>query len=436
MSVNEKAIKGVKWTTLSTVLLTLCTLLKISILARLLDKSDFGLMAIITFVMGFVDLFMDMGISIAILHKQKISKNEYSSLYWINIFLSIVVYLIILAITPLIAIFYKEDILNILIPLTGFSILIVAIGRQYKTILQKDLNFKKIAIIEISAAVISLIFAIILALKGFGIYSLIYSLLINYTLSNFTFLLLGFRSHPVRFHFKYRETKSFLKIGIFQVGSQIVNYCNRDLDVLLIGKFFGPEILGGYSLAKQLVFRPAQIINPILTQVATPTLAKMQNDLMVLKINYLKLINLVSSINFIAYLAIFVFAPYLVQIFYGDDYSLIVPIVRILCFYMYIRALGNPIGSLVVATGKTYLEFYWNVFTLAIMPILIFLGAQRSVEWVAICISLGMFLLIIPNWYFLVRKMIPVSLNEFIVSLVPKIHFKEFRNYLTKKMKQ
>ncbi len=436
MSVNEKAIKGVKWTTLSTVLLTLCTLLKISILARLLDKSDFGLMAIITFVMGFVDLFMDMGISIAILHKQKISKNEYSSLYWINIFLSIVIYLIILAITPLIAIFYKEDILNILIPLTGFSILIVAIGRQYKTILQKDLNFKKIAIIEISAAVISLIFAIILALKGFGIYSLIYSLLINYTLSNFTFLLLGFRSHPVRFHFKYRETKSFLKIGIFQVGSQIVNYCNRDLDVLLIGKFFGPEILGGYSLAKQLVFRPAQIINPILTQVATPTLAKMQNDLMVLKINYLKLINLVSSINFIAYLAIFVFAPYLVQIFYGDDYSLIVPIVRILSFYMYIRALGNPIGSLVVATGKTYLEFYWNVFTLAIMPILIFLGAQRSVEWVAICISLGMFLLIVPNWYFLVRKMIPVSLNEFIVSLVPKIHFKEFRSYLTKKMKQ
>lgn len=433
MSVNEKAIKGVKWTTLSTVLLTFCTLLKISILARLLDKSDFGLMAIITFVMGFVDLFMDMGISIAILHKQKISKNEYSSLYWINIFLSIVIYLIILAITPFIAIFYKEDILNVLIPLTGFSILIVAIGRQYKTILQKDLNFKKIAIIEISAAVISLIFAITLALKGFGIYSLIYSLLINYTLSNFTFLLLGFRSHPVRFHFKYRETKSFLKIGVFQVGSQIVNYCNRDLDVLLIGKFFGPEILGGYSLAKQLVFRPAQIINPILTQVATPTLAKMQNDLMVLKFNYLKLINLVSSINFIAYLAIFVFAPYLVQIFYGDDYSLIVPIVRILCFYMYIRALGNPIGSLVVATGKTYLEFYWNVFTLAIMPILIFLGAQRSVEWVAICISLGMFLLIIPNWYFLVRKMIPVSLNEFIVSLVPKIHFKEFRNYLTKK---
>lgn len=433
MSIEQKAIKGIKWTTLNTLTLTICTLLKISILARLIDKSDFGLMAIITFVMGFVDLFMDMGISIAILHKQKISKNEYSSLYWINILFSIIIYIIILAITPIVSQFYKEDILNILIPLTGFSILIVAIGRQYKTILQKSLNFKRIALVEITAAIISLITAIILAYNDFGIYSLIYSLLINYTIVSFVFLLTGFSEHPIRFHFKLSETKSFLKIGIFQVGSQIVNYFNRDLDVLLIGKFFGSEILGGYSLAKQLVFRPAQIINPILTTVATPTLAKMQHNLAVLKENYLKLINLVSSVNFLAYLVIFIFAPFIVEIFYGNMYDEIVPIVRILCFYMYIRALGNPIGSLVVATGNTHLEFYWNVFTLVLMPILILFGAQHSVEWIAICISIGMALLIVPNWYFLVRKMIPVSFKEFIISLVPKINYKELRNYLQKK---
>ncbi len=433
MSIEQKAIKGIKWTTLNTLTLTICTLLKISILARLIDKSDFGLMAIITFVMGFVDLFMDMGISIAILHKQKISKNEYSSLYWINILFSIIIYIIILAITPIVSQFYKEDNLNILIPLTGFSILIVAIGRQYKTILQKSLNFKRIALVEITAAIISLITAIILAYNDFGIYSLIYSLLINYTIVSFVFLLTGFSEHPIRFHFKLSETKSFLKIGIFQVGSQIVNYFNRDLDVLLIGKFFGSEILGGYSLAKQLVFRPAQIINPILTTVATPTLAKMQHNLAVLKENYLKLINLVSSVNFLAYLVIFIFAPFIVEIFYGNMYDEIVPIVRILCFYMYIRALGNPIGSLVVATGNTHLEFYWNVFTLVLMPILILFGAQHSVEWIAICISIGMALLIVPNWYFLVRKMIPVSFKEFIISLVPKINYKELRNYLQKK---
>jgi PST family polysaccharide transporter/teichuronic acid exporter len=432
MAVHEKAIKGVKWTTLNTLTLTVCTLLKISILARLLDKSDFGLMAIITFVMGFVDLFMDMGISVAILHKQKISRSEYSSLYWINIIFSVLVYLVILGITPLISLFYEEESLNILIPLTGISILIVALGRQYKTILQKNLNFKKIAIIEITSAVISLISAVILAWKGFGVLALVYSLLVNYTLVSLSFLLTGFVSHPIRFHFNFKETKGFLKIGIFQVGSQIVNYFTRDLDILLIGKFFGTEILGGYSLAKQLVFRPSQIINPILTQVATPLLAKIQSDLKLLKANYLKLINIVSTVNFVAYLGVFIFAPYLVQVFYGDSYSDIVMIVRILSVYMYIRALGNPVGSLVVATGKTHLEFYWNLSTLFIMPILIFIGAQYSIEWIAICISVGMCLLVVPNWFFLIRNMIPVSLGDFLLSLVPESNYKEICNYLRK----
>lgn len=425
---NVSVIKGVKWTTLNTLTLTVCTLLKISILARLLDKSDFGLMAIITFVMGFVDLFMDMGISVAILHKQKISRSEYSSLYWINIIFSVLIYLVILGITPLISLFYEEESLNILIPLTGISILIVALGRQYKTILQKNLNFKKIAIIEITSAVISLISAVILAWKGFGVLALVYSLLVNYTLVSLSFLLTGFVSHPIRFHFNFKETKGFLKIGIFQVGSQIVNYFTRDLDILLIGKFFGTEILGGYSLAKQLVFRPAQIINPILTQVATPTLAKIQHNLDLLKKNYLRLINWVSSINFLAYLTIFIFAPFLVQIFYGDDYDGIVSVVRILCVYMYIRALGNPVGSLVVATGKTHLEFYWNLFAMGLMPILIFFGAQYSIESVAVLISVGMALLIVPNWYFLIRKMIPVSLKEFMASLVP--NYKELLYFI------
>lgn len=433
MSVKQKAIKGVKWTTLNTLILTICTLLKISILARLIDKSDFGLMAIITFVMGFVDLFMDMGISLAILHKQKISRNEYSSLYWINFIFSIAIYVIILVITPFIADFYDEEILRKLIPLTGASIIIVAIGRQFKTILQKDLNFKKIAVIEIAAAVISLVAAVILAVKGFGILSLIYSLLLNYIINSTAYFITGFKTHPIRFHFKFNETKSFLKIGIFQVGSQIVNYFNRDLDILLIGKFFGAEVLGGYSLAKQLVYRPAQIINPILTQVASPALAKIQSNLQILKENYLKLINLVSSVNFVAYLLIFIFAPILVQLFYGNNYSEIVPLVRILSIYMYVRALGNPVGSLVVATGKTHLEFYWNLFTLIIMPVLIFMGAQYSTTWIAIMITLGMIVLVVPSWYFLIRKMIPASLGEFIFSLVPKSNYAEIRSYIQKK---
>ena len=91
------------------------------------------------------------------------------------------------------------------------------------------------------------------------------------------YFIYGLKKYGLLLHFNYKETEPFLKIGIYQVGGQVVNYFNRDLDILIIGKFFSQDILGGYSLAKQLVSRPAQIINPILSKVASPALAKFQN---------------------------------------------------------------------------------------------------------------------------------------------------------------
>ena len=194
---------------------------------------------------------------------------------------------------------------------------------------------------------------------------------------------------------------------------------DRDLDIIIIGKLFSAEILGGYSLAKQLVYRPAQIINTIITKIANPLLAKFQDNIDILKINYLKLIKIISSLNFIVYLLIIVFSPIIVSILYGNDYKSIVDVVRILCVYMYIRSLGNPIGSLVIATGRTDRAFYWNLFSITIMPFFIFLGSQYSIEMVATSMAVGFFVLFVPNWWYLVRYMTSATLQEFLKAIIP-----------------
>jgi len=427
MTLRKQAISGVKWTTVATATLAICTLLKISILTRFLAKADFGLMALIMFVMGFMDLFMDMGLTSAILHKQKITRKEYASLYWLNFGFSILIFLIILLLSPLISAFYDQPSLKDLIPLMAFGIILSGIGRQFKTILQKEIKFKIIAIVEICAAVLSLFVAIILAIKNYGVYSLVFAALVQYFTSNMLFFILGVNKQKLLFHFSYSESKPFLKIGIYQVGGQIINYFNRDLDVLIIGKFFGSELLGGYSLAKQLVYRPAQILNPILTKVASPVLAKMQGDKNLLKKNYLKLITLVTSVNVPIYIGIILFAPILVGILYGDGYDSIVILVRILSVYMIFRAVGNPIGSLVVATGRTDLEFKWNLFTFIIIPIAVFIGALFSITHVTIAITIAMALLLIPSWYFLVYKLTGANLKEYLRSFVPRITINEIK---------
>ncbi|MFD2551533.1 MOP flippase family protein [Bizionia sediminis] len=423
MSLKGQVILGLKWTTFATACLAVVAILKISILARFLDKSDFGLMALITFVMGFMNLFSDMGLSTAILHKQTISKQQYASLYWFNIVLCLGLYGLLWVITPLVANLYQEPALNTLIPLLGLNLIISGAGIQFKTIETKHLNFKSISLIDMIAAVASLVLAIWLAVNNYGVLALVYSALLQYALANLLFIALGLKKYGLLMHFKFHETLPFLRIGIYQVGGQVVNYFNRDLDILLIGKFFSTEILGGYSLAKQLVFRPAQIINPILIKVASPTLAKFQMDKALLKTNYLKLIKIVSSINIPVYILIIVFAPVIVTIMYGAGFDNIVTLVRILSLYMIFRAIGNPIGSLVTATGRTDLEFYWNLLNVLIMPIFIYIGANYSIEAVAWSLVVAAVTLFVPSWRLLTHRMTGASLKEYITAIVT-INFK------------
>jgi len=241
--------------------------------------------------------------------------------------------------------------------------------------------------------------------------------LVQNIISNFLFFIIGIRKYGLRLHFKIHEVLPFLRIGVFQVAGQSANYFNRDLDILLIGKFFSTEVLGGYSLAKQLVFRPLQLINPILVKVASPTLVKFQDDIKVLKKNYLKLVSIVSSINLYAYISIILFAPLIVKILYGSEFGNIVILVRILSVYMIFRAIGNPIGSLVVATGRTDLEFYWNMLNLLIMPLFIYFGASYGIEQVAYSLVLAVFILFVPSWRLLTFKMTRASFKEYLTAI-------------------
>lgn len=425
MDIRKQTISGVKWTTVSTITIAISALVKISILARFLDASDFGLMALVSFILGFMDLFMDMGLTSAILHKQNITKKEYASLYWLNVGFSLFLLGVIVVLSPSIANFYDEPELSKIIQVAGLAIIFAAIGRQHKTIFQKHLQFRQIALIDIVAVVIALVLAIFLAVRGFGVYALVYSSLTQYAIGNLVYFILGNKNHPLLFHFNYSDTKPFLKIGAYQVGGQVVNYFNRDLDVLIIGKFFGAELLGGYSLAKQLVFRPTQVLNPIFTRVASPILAKFQSNLQVLKKNYFNLLNIIVSVNIPIYLGLAILAPWIVSLLYGPDFENIVNLVRILSVYMLFRAIGNPIGSLVIATGRTNLEFYWNLITLLIMPVTVIIGAQFSLEGVTLSLTLAMILMLYPSWFFLIRRLLGATFKEYLSALIPNYDLKK-----------
>ena len=393
-----------------------------AILARYLAPTDFGLMAIVMVVIGFSSLFMDMGISSAIIHRQNITHEQLSSLYWLNIGAGLLLAILIYLLAPIIAVFYQESALTPLVRLLSFTFIVSAIGNQYRILYQKQLQFNHLAKVEILSALVGFIAAVYFAVNGLGVYSLVYATLAKVVVANFLFLLSGLKKHKPSLHYKHTDIKSMIGFGMFQMGERSINYFNSQFDTILIGKLLGAESLGVYTIAKTLVMKPAQIINPIITKVTFPVMAKVQDDEIKLRSIYLKTINYLCSINAPIYIAIAVLAEPIILLLFGEQWLNAVPILQILSVYYILRSTGNPIGALQLAKGRADLGFYWNALMFLFFPATIYLGSFYGLQGVAYSLVLLSIIFSIPNWYFMVRPLCGAKFVEYFGKILEPIY--------------
>lgn len=408
MSLRKAAIKGGSWTMLGAVITAIIQILRPAILTRFLEKSDFGLMAILMVVLGFTNIFSDLGVSVALFSEKKISKREYSSLYWMSLILALILYLLLFLITPLIASFYHLSELNTLIPLIGIELIISIAGRQFQIFKQKELNFRQLAIIDIIYALVSIASAVILAYLNYGVLSLVYSSLLGAALRTFLLISLGWKSHPLSFCLDLKANKRFYKVGIFQTGSQVLDYIATQIDVIIIGKFFSVSELGGYNLIKQLIIRPYGILNSVITKVSIPVLASINDQLDRLKEKYLEMLKMVSFLNVILYSLIAIFAQEIIIILYGENYLDNKIFLQILCFWGIAASINNAASSLIVILGKTRRGFIWTAIRCLTNPIAIIAGATFSLLAMVWANSIYGLVTLIIYFYVIVKPILKI----------------------------
>ena len=418
MSLKQQAISGVKWTTLSSAINAILQLAQLMILARYLSPHDFGLLAILMIVINFSQLFVDFGLSQAIIHRKNITNAQLSTLYWLNISLGFFIFFIWLLIAPLVADFYKEVDLALYIVIISSSLIIQSFGQQFKALFQKELQFNILAKIDIFAAIISFLTAVLLAINGFGIYALIFPVLVMATVKSILLVYKGLHHHRPMFVFNLSEVKELLSFGAYTVGNGIVSTVATQIDVILIGKLLGTEILGLYSIAKELILKPAQLINPIITKIAFPVMSKVNHDTNHVKRIYLKLINYIASINFPIYVASFILAPEIITLFLGEKWLEATTVFQILSIWAFLRSVGNPIGSLVMAMGKPQYEMYWNIGMMFFAPTVVYISSFWGVDGIAWGNVVSMIVLFVPGWYFLVHKLCKATLVEYVKSII------------------
>ncbi|MDM1517655.1 MOP flippase family protein [Myroides odoratimimus] len=372
---KDGLIGGTIWTSISFVVVTFVYLLRLSILTRFLDKADFGLVAIVLFVLGFTNIFADLGVSTSILSQKKITKLEYSSLYWGGLLLSFLLYIIISLSSFVFADFYDEAKLKDLIPIMGLDLIISSIGRQFSVFKQKEFKFKELAVIKIISEISSLIVASLLAIQGFGVWSLVFSLLTASVINSALNFILGYKSHSLIFAMNIKDTKHLYRIGFFQTGAQILDYISSQIDILILGKILPMSDMGVYSIIKSLVLRIYSSINQIVTKVSIPYFSKLDSKSLVFKTKYLDIIFLVSFINTVIYTIVIISSREILFLLYGAQYREYHYLLGILSVWGFFASVINVASVIiVVATGRTDLGFKWTQIRLLLNPVFILIG--------------------------------------------------------------
>lgn len=248
----------------------------IALLSRLLVPAEFGLLAMVLVLVGIGEVLRDFGLSAAVLQAKIITRAQQSNLFWINTSIGIGLGACLFVMSDLVASFYDEPRLAIICQVATLIFVINGMSTQYRADLNRELRFGALALTDVCATAIGLAVALAMALSGLGIWALIVQQVVQAAVALIMTISFG-RWLPGRPR-RHADMRPLLKFGLNFACTQLINYLSRNIDTIVIGRRFGPEPLGLYNRAYQLLTLPLNQINGPATKVAFPVLARISDD--------------------------------------------------------------------------------------------------------------------------------------------------------------
>lgn len=406
MSLKNQAVSGVKWNSMSTLGGAGIQFIQMIALARILTPSEIGIGGIVLLVIGFSQIFQDIGISAAIIHHQDIKKDELSSLYWLNIFSGIILFFALFISANLISLLFDVPKLSFLMRYAAFLFLIIPFGQQFQIFLQKELLFRVLSQIEIISILVGVIISIVSAYYFRNARAFVDGQIVTSSIRVILLVIVGLKLNKPTLHFSFREVRKYISFGLYQMGEKIITYFNARVDQIIIATLMGTTQLGIYNIAYQLVMAPISKINPAINRVMFPVYAKMQHEPEKLRNSYLKALKLISLINFPILLGLASVAPYFTYIFYGTKWSDCIIIIQILSLNGLIVAMDNPIGAILLAKGRADMGFKWNLLVFLIQPLILFFAGHFGLIVLTSARTAVYFMLFILGYFLLLKPLV------------------------------
>ncbi len=379
------------------------------VLARLLTPQDYGLIGMATAVIGFVELFKDLGLSMATVQKEQINHEQVSTLFWVNVVLSIATALITAAIAPAIAWFYHEPrLIWITLALTG-GFIIGGLGVQHSALLNRQMEYKLLMFNDVFSMTIGILAAIVTACYGSGYWALVIMPLVT-GFVNTLGVWIACRWRPGLPVWK-SGIGSMLAFGGNMTGFSTINYFARNIDNILIGRYWGTQQLGLYAKAYQLLLLPISQINVPITAVAIPSLSRLQHDPQQFRQYYLKAISIVAFLTMPIITFMSVTSEEIIELLLGSQWRDATLIFRLLSISAFVQPICNTAGWLYISTGRTDRMFKWGIFSSSSIVASFLIGLPHQASGVALCYAIVMLAQALPCMYYATRNTSITVLN-------------------------
>ena len=409
-NLKHKAATGMVWTAVQRYSKLAISFISGIILARLLTPEDYGAIGMLAIFMSLAEVFIDAGFGSALIQKKNPTQTDYSTVFYFNIGMSVVLYAVLFFSAPAIAMFYRMPILCKVLRVQGLILFIYAFNIIQRNQIRKNLRFKKLSKITITSSIISLIVTVAMAYMGCGVWALVAQNFIA-ALVPCVFFWITSDWRPT-WEYSWASFKELFGFGFYMFLTHIFTTFSQRITGLLVGRWYDPATMGYYSKASATSKYAHHGVSGVMIQTTYPLYASVQDDKE-------RLANMVKRItSTLAYITVpllgllILIAKPMFVLFYSDRWLPCVPYFQILCIAGMVSCLQAVNLQTIAAIGKSKIFFVWAIVKQSVGIVLQVVGL---IVW-------GM-------WGLLAGKVLSSWLSYFVnISLVSKhVGYKNFQ---------
>jgi len=400
----QKVISGFAWEGSTKFVVQLFTWATTIIVARILVPEDYGVVAISGVFTGILLIITDMGFMAALINMKEVERDDFDSVFWLNILLSAVLFTLIYFLAPLIGQIYGSEILVDIIRVSALVLPLGSLKIVPLAIALRNMDYKYRALVEMAGQFAMATSSIILATMGYGVWTLVYAVIIGQIVVVAAYLPL-LKSFP-RLVINVARIKEIASYGLYLMGSEILGFLTKRADVMIIGLFLTDKQVGFYSMGFHLATLPLDKIGSIFNSVAFPAVSRIKENTAFAKSLFLNMHKYLLLVTYPILVGFALVAEDLVLLLLTEKWMPLVPVLQALCILNLLRISGMIMPFIMAGLGHPKAVFQFNTLGSIVLPVAFLVGAQYGLSGVLLS-----WFLAYPIMYYFLLTLLSRKLN-------------------------